>query len=257
MKRLFVLIIGGLLFATGGCGGDGGTSQEANGPSGGANGGKAWDPALGTATVTGVVNFTGKPPRRRPIDMGGKVECSELHAEPVLDESIIINEDGSLKNVFVWVKRGLKGWDFPAPNESVVVNQKGCAFTPHLQGVQVGQEVVIRNSDPFGHNVHSFSKLNFAFNFGQPTQGQEDSRVFDRKEFVRLKCDIHGWMSSHLAVVPHPFFSVTGDDGTFDLPKLPPGEYSIEAWHEEFGRQTQEVTLGDGESKVIDFTFDG
>ncbi len=218
--------------------------------------GKAWDPALGTATVSGVAKFSGKPPRRRPIDMSGKQECAKIHSEPVLDESIILGEEGALANVFVWVKKGLKGWDFPTPSEPVVLNQQGCMFHPHVQGVQTGQDILIRNSDPVTHNIHAFPNRNNPFNFSQAKQGAEETQQFRRRDvMVKIKCDVHTWMNGYLGVVDHPFFVTTGEDGKFELPKLPPGEYTIEAWHEEFGAQTEKVTLGDGESKELEFTF--
>lgn len=216
---------------------------------------KPWDASLGTATVRGVVKFTGNPPRRRPIEMGGKPECAKIHSEPVLDESIIVNPDGTLRNVFVWVKKGLQGWSFPTPGDPVVLDQKGCTFRPHVCGVQVRQPIEIKNSDEFAHNVHALPFRNQTFNFTQAAQ-QTDLQRFDRPDvLVRFKCDIHGWMSSYMGVVPHPYFAVTGEDGNFALEKLPPGEYVVEAVHEELGKKTVTVSVSDSDSKEIEFEF--
>ena len=217
---------------------------------------KKWDPSLGTATIAGVVSFSGKAPRRRPIDMGAKPECGKLHQNKVLDESIVVNPNGTLKHVFVWVKKGLERWRFAAPKEPVLLDQKGCVYVPHVFGVQVKQPLSVRNSDPTMHNIHSFSTRNAPFNFGQTPAQEALTRKFKRPEvMVKVKCDVHGWMSSYVGVVRHPFFSVTGDEGKFDLRNLPPGEYTVEAWHEEYGRETLDVTVADKESKEIKFAF--
>lgn len=243
-----------------GCGGNGDTSKADNKATGGAEpqvnvAAKAWDPAAGTATIQGVVKFTGKPPKRRAVDMSGKPECGH-HETPPLDESIIVNPDGSLKNTFVYVKSGLKGWKFTAPTTPVVLDQKGCTFTPHVVGVQTGQPVVIRNSDATAHNVHALSVRNPDFNFTQARQGQEDKKEFLTPEVLfKIKCDIHGWMATYVGVVEHPYFFVTGDDGRFTLKGLPPGEYTVEAVHEELGKKTATVKIGDKESKDVGFEF--
>lgn len=258
------------LFFVSGCGGgddtggessDGGASTSSAGKSGGGARSykkkKEWDPALGTATVSGVVKFEGDAPRRRPIDMAGKAECSKLHTEPVLDESEIVGADGGLKNVLVWVKTGLDDWDFPKASEPVLLDQKGCMFHPHVIAVQAGQEVMIRNSDPFAHNVHANMIRNQPFNYTQANQGEEKPETFSKTEqMAYVKCDIHGWMSAYVNVMPNPYFVVTGDDGKFELTKLPPGEYTLEVEHEALGKQSMKVTVGDGETKSdLVFTF--
>ena len=266
-------IILGLLIAVAGCNGGGNGRSELGEVTGvksahmdkpAAEGAKdekpkvrAWNSSFGTATISGVVKFAGKPPKRRPIDMSHDKACACLHSEHVLSASIIVNENGTLNNVFVWVKKGLEGWDFPTPNMPVVLDQRGCMFYPHVQGVQTGQDILIRNSDPCTHNVHALPTSNTGFNFTQTRKGIEDIRQFHKPDvMVKIKCDIHGWMSTYLGVVDHPFFATTGEDGEFKLPKLPPDEYTIEAWHEEFGTQTETVTLGEGEVKVLEFTFE-
>lgn len=221
-----------------------------------AGGAKEWDPALGTATIKGVVKFDGKPPRRRPIDFGAKKECSALHTMDLLDESAIVNADGRLKNVFIYVKKGLGGFTFPAASEPVVLNQVGCNFTPHVVGARVNQDILIRNSDPVTHNVHAVPTLNSGFNFSQTTKGKEDVKKFGREEFMfKIVCDVHTWMGTYVSVVNHPYFVVSGDDGVFELPNLPPGEYDIEARHELFGRQQLTIKVADKGTQEIEFTF--
>lgn len=245
--------------ALAGCGDDDGKSQD-NGEKGSggedvSQNAKAWDPALGTVTVKGTVKFKGTPPRRRPVDTGAEPKCE--HLGEVLDESVIVNDDGTLKNVFVWVKKGLGDWRFPVPTEAALLSQKGCTYRPHVQALQARQELVIRNDDDFLHNVHVFAKRNKDFNLGQAQKGMETTKTFSRPEvMIKVKCDVHGWMSSYIGVVSHPYFAVTGDDGSFEFANLPPGEYTVEAWHEVFDAQTLVVKVDDKESKDIEFTFE-
>ncbi len=220
--------------------------------------GKPWDPAMGTAAVKGKVKLNGAAPKRKPVDMGSDPACAGMHQEPLLTETTIVGDAGQIKNVFVWVKRGLEGWVFKAPAEPVVLEQKGCQYVPRVSGVMVGQSFKIRNSDPLAHNVHGMPKLNSEFNIGQATQGGENVVTFTEPEVcMKVKCDIHGWMVTYVAVVPHPFFAITADDGTFALAGLPPGEYVIEAWHEKLGKSEQVVKVEDKESKDLEFTFEG
>lgn len=216
---------------------------------------KAWDPALGTATIEGVVKFEGKPPKQRAIDTGGKAECAK-HATPLVDETFVVGQDGALKNTLVYVKTGLRGWKFAPPEKPVTLDQKGCRFEPHVIGVEVNQPLEIRNSDEFAHNVHSMSTLNTGFNFTQPGSGTVDVKKFSQREIAfRMKCDIHGWMSNWVAVVEHPFFAVTGADGKFVLKGLPKGDFVLEAWHEDLGTKTEKLSLGDKDSKTVEFKY--
>ena len=122
--------------------------------------------------------------------------------------------------------------------------------------MRVGQPLVILNSDPTLHNIHAMPKGNTEFNTGQPIQGMKTMHTFDKPEvMVPFKCDVHGWMNAYVGVLDHPYFAVTGPDGSFTLKGLPPGTYTIEAWHEKLGTQTTQVTLGAKETKDANFTF--
>lgn len=211
-------------------------------------------PAGDVGTVKGKAFFKGEVPRRRKIDMGSDPACHALHAEALREESMVVAEDGALANVFVWISKGLEGKEFPPPKEPAVLDQKGCCYVPHVLGMQVGQKLVIHNSDPVTHNVHSFAKKNKAFNQSQQSGGKGIEQVIDKEEvLMQLKCDIHGWMSTYVGVVPHPFFAVSKEDGSFELEGLPPGEYTLSAKHEVLGLQKSTITVS--AAGVVESTF--
>jgi len=158
--------------------------------------------------------------------------------------------------VFVYVKDGLGQYIYDTPTESAKIDQMNCRYHPHVFGMRVGQPLEIINSDPTLHNIHALPKGNKEFNTGQPIQGMKTTHTFEAKEvMVPFKCDVHGWMNAYVGVLDHPYFATTGADGKFELKTLPPGTYTIEAWHEKLGTTTQMVTLGPKETKEVMFTF--
>jgi plastocyanin len=207
------------------------------------------------ATVTGKVKFEGTAPAPQPIKLSSDPYCQK--ANPGLaTENEVVGKDGALGNVFVYVKDGLGNRTFAAPSNPVVLDQKGCHYAPHVLGIQVGQPLQIVNSDDTLHNVHGLPKANKEFNQGQPIQGMKMTHTFSTKEvMVPFKCDVHGWMNAWIGVLDHPYYAVTSADGSFSLKGLPPGTYTIEAWHEKLGTQTQTVTVGEKETKDVAFTF--
>ena len=210
----------------------------------------------GDASVTGTVKFAGTAPANPTIDMTEEAACKSKHTGTVVDSQYVVT-DGGLGNVFVYVKSGLpEGATYPTPTESVVIDQQGCIYRPRVFGVQVGQKVDIKNSDPVLHNIKAVPKENRGFNISQPTAGMTTTRTFSTAEvMVPLQCNVHGWMNAHVGVLPHPFFATTSADGKFTIKNLPPGTYTIEAWHEKLGTQTTTVTVGSGETKTADLNF--
>lgn len=214
------------------------------------------DPAT-AAAVTGKVLFTGKKPTSRPIDMSGEEsECKRMHSGATLAEDFVLNPDGTLANVFVYVGAGLENATFEPVTTPAQMDQKGCMFKPHVMGVRVGQPFVVGNSDPVTHNVHPMPEKNREWNQGQPPGAPKIERVFTEPEImIPVKCNVHSWMKAYVGVVAHPFFTVTGESGTFELKGLPPGEYTIRAWHERFPAVEQKVTLAASASQEIEMTF--
>ncbi|PIQ87039.1 MAG: cytochrome c oxidase subunit II [Candidatus Omnitrophica bacterium CG11_big_fil_rev_8_21_14_0_20_45_26] len=206
-------------------------------------------------TVTGKALFSGEAPPNQKIDMAADPVCSGMHKTDFLNERVVVNSNQTLKNVFVYVKEGLGGQAFPAPQTPAVLDQEGCWYYPHVQGMQAGQKLQILNSDATLHNVHAVAKNNAEFNLGMPLQGMKLEKTFSNPEImIKMKCDVHPWMNGYIGVVSHPFYAVTGDDGSFEIKDLPPGEYTIEAWHEVYGTQTQKIAVPGG-SVNADFQF--
>ena len=160
-----------------------------------------------------------------------------------------------MPHVFVYIKKGIHGAYAP-PAEPVQLDQKGCMFAPHVFGIQVGQPLRITNSDPTSHNVHGLFKKNARFNISQPTKGMFAIKTFSRPEVMaKFKCDVHGWMTAYAGVLRHPFFGVTNAEGFFEIPRLPPGDYVLEAWHELWGTLRQDIIVKDGQALDIAFTY--
>ncbi|MFN2571516.1 MAG: carboxypeptidase regulatory-like domain-containing protein [Gemmatimonadales bacterium] len=208
-------------------------------------------------TITGKIKFTGAAPRNPTIDMSEEAACKSKYATTPTEENVMAGAANSLSNVFVYVKSGVPaGQTFTAPATPVLLDQNGCRYHPHVFGVMVGQGLEIQNSDPVLHNIKAIAKKNRPFNVSQPGAGMKTTRTFSAPEvMVNLECNVHGWMHAYLGVRPDPFYAVSGPDGSFTIKGLPPGTYTIEAWHEKFGTQTATVTIAGAESKTANFTF--
>jgi hypothetical protein len=214
------------------------------------------------ANITGKVALKGTPKPEITVDMAADPKCGALHDKPVTTRHYVVDKDGGLANVLVYVKSGLTEKSFPVPAEVPVLDQNGCEYQPYVMGVMVNQKLKIRNSDPTLHNVHATPKAgtgNKEFNFAQPVKGMETEKSFTNVEIpVRFKCDVHPWMFAYVGVFDHPFYAVTGKDGTFTVKGVPKGKYVLEAYHvKTHGTNpgvTQEVTV-EADTKA-DFTIE-
>lgn len=220
-----------------------------------APGGKRVDAAT-AGSITGRITFTGQPPKAAILRMGNDTACVATAGPNPQSEAVLVGADGGLKNVFVRITDNLDEYTFDMPAGAVTLDQKGCVYAPRVFGVRVGQPIEILNSDATVHNVHALPMQNQEFNESQPRQGMRTSKIFTVPEvMVRFKCDFHGWMAAYVGVMAHPFFAVTDASGAFSLTGLPPGTYTIEAWHETFGTRTQQVTIAPGGTQTIALAF--
>jgi len=210
--------------------------------------------AIGSATIEGRVMFDGPPPARRPIRMSSEAACHKPGSSP-LSEDLIVSPGGGLKNAYVHITSGLGDRVFAPPQTPAVMDQSGCLFGPHLLDVQANQIIEFANSDPVVHNVRAAAETNRSFNVSMPGNGKKVRRFFSEPEIVKIRCDIHAWMSAFVAVERHPFHQVTGEDGSFSLRGLPAGSYEVEVWHERLGTQRHQVEVGEGGTGKVDFTF--
>ncbi|MBI4485011.1 MAG: carboxypeptidase regulatory-like domain-containing protein [Acidobacteria bacterium] len=258
LRSVWVSALGFALAAAVACGGGesqstSSTSAEPSAPSA-TPAGQRVDTA-NAGDIKGVVSLEGEAPKNVAIKMNADPVCVKENKDPQFSETFMVT-DGKLANVFVYVKDGLGNYVYDTPTTPVKLDQDGCRYHPHVFGVRVGQPVEIVNSDPTLHNIHATPKANSEFNNGQPIEGMKMTHTFDKAEvMVPFKCDVHGWMNAYVGVMEHPYYAVTGADGSFELKSLPPGTYTIEAWHEKLGTQEVKVTIGPKETKDANFTF--
>jgi Carboxypeptidase regulatory-like domain len=212
-------------------------------------------PADSSSSLKGEVKFEGTAPKLSRIDMSADPLCAKAHPTPVTTEEVVVGANSGLSNVVVYVSDGLAPNTYQPPQQPAVFEQKGCQYKPHVLAMQTNQKLDVVNSDETTHNIHPNPSNNREWNMTQP-HGVPLEQTFAREEIaIPVKCNVHPWMRGYIAVFKHPYFAVTDKDGSFDLKGLPPGTYTITAWQEKLGTQTQKVTIGAGEAKTLDFVF--
>ena len=261
IRMLIIVLAGAFSALLSSCGGGGeSATKESAAPAASEAPADAAPAPMGGASISGMVKFEGTAPRLGEIDMSDEPVCAsrwEEKGHAPRSEALVLGADNALGNVFVSIKSGQGGASYMAPSEPVVVDQVGCRYVPHVFALLKGQDIIFKNSDGVLHNVHALPNENREFNLAMPGSMTESKpRSFKKVESMfRIKCDKHPWMSSYAAVVEHPFFSVTGEAGSFEITGLLAGTYEVEAWHERLGTRTATVTVGAVEMQTVDFSF--
>jgi plastocyanin len=209
----------------------------------------------GTATIKGVANFSGKAPEMK---VPKKRKDAEICKAKDIKYNAVLADKGKLADVFVRLSNDSVKGDYKAPKEHALISQMDCMYTPRIQGVVAGQTIDIKNGDATLHNVHTYKGAESWFNKPQIKGSDPISQEMpEDPKIIKFACDVHPWMHGFVVVTSHPFFAVTGADGTYSIPKVPAGEYAIEAWHSEFGLKTAKVKVEDGKTVEVDFSYDG
>ena len=212
-------------------------------------------------SLSGKVNFQGKAPKKKTVRMDADPVCGSAHKTPPYRQSFVMNEEGYLKNVLVYLNN-IK-YDGKIPETQAILDQNGCTYSPHVQGLMASQELLIKNSDATLHNIHGMPKINSEFNFAMPKVVKEKAiRINKPEHAMYIKCDVHPWMRSYISIFNHPYFAVTDDTGYYKIDNIPSGTYEVIAWQEKFkDKKTKQwktlnasVTVGDGETNQ-NFTF--
>jgi len=207
----------------------------------------------GSGSISGKITYEGTPAKQKPIDMSKEPSCASQHSTPVTTETVVTGPGNTLENVVVYISAGAP--DEPPPSTSANFDQKGCQYLPHVLAFQVGQEVKISNHDQTIHNIHALAKINREWNKSQTPGAPPITEKYDKPEMIPVKCNVHPWMHGNFAVLKNSHYAISGPDGTFKLPNLPPGKYTITAWHEPDMQMTQNVEISGSEAKNITFVF--
>ena len=213
------------------------------------------DPAT-AGTVQGNVTFEGTKPAAKAINMDAEEACQKLHPKPVPDQVVVTGKGGGLANAFVYIKSGLEGKTFAPSQTAVELKQQGCQFVPRVVVLRKGQTLAVKNSDPVSHNIHPQPQNNREWNQQQSPGAPDLERRFGFPEvMIPVKCNVHAWMKSYIAVMEHPYFAVTSTDGAFRFQALPPGNYVVAVWHEKFGELTQPLTVSAKAEGRLSFAY--
>jgi len=214
-------------------------------------------PVVFGADITGTITFQGTPPAELPLtSMEDNADCMALHEKTPTTQHFLVGSRGEFGNVTVYLS-GVTGKSTGADAKPVVIDQKGCLYTPQIAAVQTGQKIIVKNSDPCPHNVHIIAaEGNPEHNDPQFAGGADLNYTFAKPGmFMKFQCDVHPWMFAWISVFDHPYFAVSDKDGKFTIKNVPPGKYTLVAEHRKAGKKTQEIEVKDA-AVTADFTFE-
>jgi hypothetical protein len=260
----FLILLSLSIFMLGACGKKGGDEADLDDEGGDdATAGVPYKPPANLGSITGAVALNGSAPAPQSIDMSADTACQSKNPNAVAET--VVAKDGKLQNAFVYIKDGsvtggnrISGYTFQPSGEAVVLDQIGCQYHPHVVGIQVNQKFQVKNSDPTAHNINVQPKQgNPSWNVSQAPSTPPIEKTFARAEtIIPVKCNQHPWMKAYVNVLKHPFFTISAADGSFTIKDVPPGKYTVVAWHEKFGEQTMEVTVPASGAGTANFSFD-
>jgi plastocyanin len=207
---------------------------------------------FGTATIKGVVDFSGKAPEMK---VPAKRKDAEVCKEKELKYNAVIAEGGKLQDVLVRLANGAVKGDWKGKGGEI--DQKDCMYEPRIQGIVAGSDITIKNGDSTLHNVHTYKGAESWFNQAQPKGSDALKKELEDPSIIKFTCDVHPWMHGFVVVTDHPFFAVSGKDGAFTIEKVPAGEYDVEAWHTQYGLKKAKVKVEDGKTAEVKFSYDG
>jgi plastocyanin/predicted small lipoprotein YifL len=244
-----------LALALAGCGNKGASEENAESAAAAHTGGKPVDSAT-AGTITGTIRFEGTPPPMRNINMIDVPNCAKMHSTPIQTEGVVPGDNGTLQNVVVYLQGDLRGYSFPQAAEPVKVAQRGCVYSPHVVAMMTGDSLQVSNEDQVTHNINAMSQFRQGWNETQPPGSAPVMRQPMHEEIpMTVKCNMHPWMRFYLVVLSHPYFQVTGKDGQFSLRNVPPGNYTLTAWHETYGTKKQAITVQPKQEQSVSITF--
>lgn len=203
--------------------------------------------------ITGVVHFPKEYPEREKITItkNQKVCGTFLYSETF----VVSKENQGLQNVVISLANVKSGNKNSA--ETASINQKGCRYVPHVQAVTVGTVLEILNSDGILHNIHAYfgslEPSNTVFNKAQPKFLKRINQTLDKPGIYYFKCDVHSHMTAFIVVMEHPYYAVTDETGKFTITDIPPGKYTVHAWHEALGTLEKEVTVEADKTAEVSF----
>lgn len=198
-------------------------------------------------SIKGEIKYSGKIPPSVAHKTG---KFAKVCGPEIQEESLII-ENQKVKNVVIWLE-GKQARKLKSKPGTYTIDQKKCAYSPHVLAMPQGSELQILTSDPINHNIHTYSFDNDPINI-MFLPNQDYTQEMEEPEVIKVTCDLHNWMVAYIVVTPHSYFAITQSNGAYEINDVPPGKYTLKVWHESLGEDSRKINVGEG---VIQEDFD-